>query len=100
MGLLTAPETIVHFCFLQSVKPIFDRFLQMFQTKGPLIHVLHQGMVDLLKQVMLRFLKQDVVKEKAVDELLKLDTKIIELQLKDEDLDIGKETRITISDLK
>ena len=72
----------------------------MFQTKGPLIHVLHQGMVDLLKQVMLRFLKQDVVKEKAVDELLKLDTKIIELQLKDEDLDIGKETRKTISDLK
>ena len=100
MGLLTAPETIVQFCFLQSVKPIFDRFLQMFQTEGPLIHVLHQGMVDLLKQVMLRFLKQDVVKEKAVDELLKLDTKIIELQLKDEDLDIGKETRKTISDLK
>ena len=100
MGLLTAPETIVQFCFLQSVKPIFDRFLQMFQTEGPLIHVLHQGMVDLLKQVMLRFLKQDVVKEKAVDELLKLDTKIIELQLKDERLDIGKETRKTISDLK
>ena len=100
MGLLTAQETIVQFCFLQSVKPIFDRFLLMFQTKGPLIHVPHQGMVDLLKQVMLRFLKQDVVKEKAVDELFKLDTKVIELQLKDADLDIGKETRKTISDLK
>ena len=72
----------------------------MFQTEGPLIHVLHQAMVDLLKQVMLRFLKQDVVKEKAVDELLKLDTKNVELQLKDEDLDIGKETRKAISDLK
>ena len=34
-----------------------------------------------------------MVKEKAVDELLKLDTKNVELQLKDEDLDIGKETR-------
>ena len=72
----------------------------MFQTEGPLIHVLHQAMVDLLKQVMLRFLKQDVVKEKAVDELLKLDTKNVELQLKDEDLDIGKEIRKAISDLK
>ena len=72
----------------------------MFQTEGPLIHVLHQAMVDLLKQVMLRFLKQDVVKEKAVVELLKLDTKNVELQLKDEDLDIGKETRKAISDLK
>ena len=99
MGLLTAPKTIVQLCFLQSVKPIFDRFLQMFQTEGPLIHVLHQTMVDMLKQVMLRFLKQDVVKEKAVDELLKLDTKNVELQLKDEDLDIGKETRKAISDL-
>ena len=79
MGLLTAPETVVQLCFLQSVKPIFDRFLQMFQTEGPLIHILHQAMVDLLKQVMLRFLKQDVVKEKAVDELLKLDTKNVEL---------------------
>ena len=57
-------------------------------------------MVDLLKQVMLRYLKQDVVKEKAVDELFKLDTKNVELQLKDEDLDIGKETRKPISDLK
>ena len=100
MGLLTAPETIVQLCFLQSVKPVFERFWQMFQTEGPLIHVLHQAMVDLLKQVMLRFLKQDVVKEKAVDELLKLDTKNVELQLKDEDLDIGKETRKAISDLK
>ena len=43
MGLLTAPEIIVQLCFLQSVKPIFDRFLQMFQTEGPLIHVLHQA---------------------------------------------------------
>ena len=57
MGLLTAPETIVELCFLQSLKPIFDKFLQMFQTEGPLIHVLHQAVVDLLKQVMLRFLK-------------------------------------------
>ena len=71
----------------------------MFQT-GPLIHVLCQAIIDQLKQATLRFLKQDVVKEKVVVELLKLDTKNVELQLKDEDLDIGKETRKATSDLK
>ena len=52
MVILTAQETIVQLCFLKSIKPVFNRFLQMFQTEGPLIHILHQAMLDLLKQVM------------------------------------------------
>ena len=27
-----------------TINPVFDRFLQMFQTEGPLIHILHQAM--------------------------------------------------------
>ena len=71
MAILTAQETIVQLCFSNSIKPVFDRFLQMFQTEGPLIHILHQAIIDLLKQVMSRFLKQSVVKERLVNELLK-----------------------------
>ena len=35
--LLTSPETMVQLCFLESVKPIFDKFLESFQAEGPLI---------------------------------------------------------------
>ena len=100
MVILTAPETIVQFCFLKSIKPVFDRFLQMFQTEGPLIHVLHQAMLDLLKQVMSRFLKQSVVKGRSVNELLKVDSKNIDFQLKNDELDVGNETKKAVNDLK
>ena len=100
MVILTAPETIVQLCFLKSIKPVFNRFLQMFQTEGPLIHILHQTMLDLLKQVMSRFLKQSVVKERLVNELLKVDFKNTDFQLKDNELDVGNETKKAKNDLK
>ena len=50
MTFLTSPETVVQMCFLESLKPVFDQFLQIFQAEGLLIHVLHQAMLHLLKQ--------------------------------------------------
>ena len=61
MSFLTSRETMVQLYFLESLKPVFDQFLQLFQTEEPLIHILHQSMLQLLKQVMFRFLKQSVV---------------------------------------
>ena len=58
MTFLTSPETVVQMCFLESLKPVCDQFLQIFQAEGPLIHVLHQAMLHLLKQVMFRFLRR------------------------------------------
>ena len=29
---------MVQLCFLESVKPIFDKFLESFQVEAPLIH--------------------------------------------------------------
>ena len=100
MVILTAPEMIVQLCFLKSMKPVFNRFLQMFQTEGPLIHVLHQAMLDLLKQVMSRLLKQSVVKGRSVNELLKVDSKNIDFQLKNDELDVGNETKKAVNYLK
>ena len=73
MSFLTSPETMIQLYFLESLKPVFDQFLQLFQTEGPLIHILHQSVLQLLKQVMFRFLKQSVVQGKTVSELLNLD---------------------------
>ena len=61
MTFLTSPETVVQMCFLESLKPVFDQFLKIFQAEGPLIHVLHQAMLHLLKQLMFRILKQNEI---------------------------------------
>ena len=99
MSFLTS-ETMVQLYFLESLKTVFDQFLQLFQTEGPLIHILHQSMLQLLKQVMFRFLKQSVVQGKTVSEMLKVDLKNVHHQLKDENLEIGVGTRKTINELK
>ena len=62
--------------------------------------VIHQAMLYLLKQVMSRFLKQSVVKERLVNELLKVDSKNMDFQLKDDELDVRNETKKSINDLK
>ena len=98
MSFLTSLETMVQLYFLESLKPVFDQFLQLFQTEGPLIHILHQS--HLLKQIMYRFLKQSVVQGKTVSELFKVDSKNVDHQLKDEDLEIGLGTRKAIIELK
>ena len=42
MTFLTSPETVVQMSFLESLKPVFDQFLKIFQAEGPLVHALHQ----------------------------------------------------------
>ena len=100
MTLLTSPETMVQLCFLESVKPIFDKFLESFQVERPLIHNLYPCMVLLLKQMMSRFLKPNVLQKKTVAELLKLDMKHSDSQLKDSELEIGLPTRQALNDVK
>ena len=90
---------MVQLCFLESVKPIFDKFLESFQVEGPLIHNLYPCMV-LLKQMMFWFLKPKVIQKKTVAELLKLDMKHSDSQMKDNDLEIGLPTRQTLNDVK
>ena len=100
MTLLTSPKTVVQMCFLESSMPVFDQLLLIFQAEGPVIHVLHQAMLHLLKQVMFRFLKQNEIQGKTVSEVLKLDSKKVEHQLKDDELEIGTKTRKAINDIK
>ena len=100
MTLLTSPETMVQLCFLESVKPIFDKFLESFKVEGPLIDNLYPCMVLLLKQMISRFLKPKLLQKKTVAELLKLDMKYSDFQLKDSELEIGLPTRQALNDVK
>ena len=57
-------------------------------------------MVPLLKQMMSWFLKPKVLQKKTVAELLKLDMKHSDSQLKDSELEIGLPTRQALNDVK
>ena len=91
---------MVQLCFLESVKPIFDKFPESFQVEGPLIHNLFPCMVLLLKQTMSQFLKPKVIQKKTVAELLKFDMKHSDSQLKDSELEIGLPIRQALNGVK
>ena len=91
---------MVQLCYLESVKLIFDKFLESFQVEGPLKHNLYPCMVLLLKQMMSQSLKPKVIQKKTVAGLLKLDMKHSDSQLKDSELEIGLPTRQALNDVK
>jgi hypothetical protein len=84
-------ETLVQLHFLMSVKPVFDSYLRVFQTEGPLIHCLHQSMVDLIKLMLLRFVKADKVNNLQTSGIKQLD--VTKEHLKHEDIEIGPSTK-------
>ena len=78
--------------FLVSVAPIFNRFLKLFQTEGPLVHILHHELKEILFSSMGRFVKQDCYKEKSAHDLAKLDVEKSENLLPIEEMDVGEPT--------
>lgn len=55
------PDMKVKFHFLLSVIPLFEKFLKVFQTDQPMIHVLYGRMKDLVYTILRRFMKGDIV---------------------------------------
>ena len=87
----TSPDVMVQLCFLESVKPIFDKFQESFQVEGALIHNLPMyGSPSEGNDVSLSEAKGNT--EENVAELLKLDMNHSDSQLKDSELEIGLPT--------
>ena len=95
---LKSEETLIYINFLLSVKPVFDSYLCVFQKSGPLIHCLHQSMVDLIKMLLLRFVKADSVSALSSTELKELD--VTKDHVKNEDIDIGPVTKGLMKKMK
>ena len=97
---LKSPETKIQLYFLQSVGPIFTDFLTLFQTKGPLVHILQPRLLELVKTLLFRFLKRDHVEGKSARQLIELDLKESTIQLEDADHNVGSATSVQLSKLK
>ena len=59
-------------------------FLTLLQGKGPLIHILHSKMTELVKQVLLRSVKPEVIEGKQCQELRTCDLSDVRCQVTDE----------------
>ena len=94
---LTDRKVMVHFAFLMSVTPLFEKFLTMFQSKGPIVHVTLDECSSLLRTVIGRFLKTDVVGDKTGRRLLEIDCKDAKNQLPDKSVEIGPTARQMLS---
>ncbi len=69
---------------------IFDRFLTYFQSEEPLIHILYHEMVELYRNVLLSFLKPNVVQQKSGQELLNITFDQANLWRSEKEIRIGE----------
>lgn len=90
---LQVKDTYIQMCFLQSVTPLFQGFLTLFQREGPLIHLLYYSMSDIVSRIMARFIKQDVFAGKDGVDLVAIDVSSFTNQLPDASMEVGEPTR-------
>ena len=99
-GLLDKPLTLVQLRFLLNVAPIFTKFLTTFQQEGPLVHVLHSELSNLVRMLMLRFVRAEAVGAKCGKQLKEIDLKKAENLRTLEDFDLGETTRQSLAKIK
>lgn len=72
MCLLKDPSTFIQLHFLIDISELFTNILSRFQSSEPLVHLLHRSLVSFLQQLMLRFIKTNVVGNGNSDTLLQV----------------------------
>lgn len=101
---LISDEARVQFTFLKEIKPLFDEFLLVFQTEGPVIHSLYASLVLLTKKLLRRFMKDSYVHGKTGTDLAGEDMQKsiadVKCHIKDDDIELGEDTRQIIKSLK
>ena len=90
-------KLLFQFAFLSSIAPLFQRFLTLFQTRGPIIHILLDECSTLLPTLMFRFIKKDVVGEKSGKRLLDIGIDDMGNHLPDKEVEIGEAGRQQLS---
>ena len=85
---LKDPVILVRIHFLQNLEPLFIPFLTILQREEPFIHVmstcLHDQLSELVRTIMLRFLKQSVVVKNTGKYMLSVDVDNTDNRLRQE----------------
>ena len=91
--------TKVNLEFFNSVVPLFEQFLRLFQKSSPTVHILYDSMCDVLEKLMRRFMKMEELERKYGPELASIKCKDVNNHLADKDIVIGDEARKELSKL-
>ena len=93
-------STLVKFHFILFIyRTIFKKELVWFQQEQPLIHVLYNECFSLLRNVLLSFVKEELVKDKEGAQLLSISFDLQNNQKNNMSIDIGETTRTYTKDL-
>jgi len=99
-SLVSSKEVVVEVYFTQFVVKAFQPFLLLFQRRDSQIHILYEEMCFLIRTLMLRYVKADVVGSKSGRELINIRHKVVTNQLSDDLIVVGYETRRHLNKLK
>ena len=84
-------ETLVQLHFLKSACILFTPFLKLFQKREPLVHILHSECSQLLRSVMGRFMKLELIEGKDGGSLAEVNVELADNHL--DNIDIGVNSR-------
>jgi len=62
--------TIVRLLFARSISADYERFLTMFQTSSPMIQQLHSDLTDMVRHLLMRFVKPELIQNKSATSLV------------------------------
>lgn len=96
--LLQDPFTKLNCLFLHAVIPMFDTVNTMLQKDEPSIHLLHDVLVRLLRNVVMKFVKPSVIT--AASGVITVNYKDVNNHKEDEDIFIGSEAKKFIEENK
>ena len=89
---LESKELVAQIHFLVIVADIFNPFLKFFQTEVPLVHLLWDQLGILLTGLLGRFIRKDLLVNKAARKLSKIRLEELENHLAYSELEIGEQT--------
>lgn len=97
---LSRKETPAELQFLKSVATYFNGFLAFFQREEPMIHLLHEKLFDFVKELYMRFLKNELVQTcKTVSGLKALNVDNTDIHQQNKFMEIGEKSRLVLSAL-
>ena len=96
--LFGSPITEVYLLFYQSVLPLFTHFNLLLQREDPCIHILHSQCMELLRKLLVKFVRVAVIK--ATTHQTEIDYNNKDNQLPDSTLFIGFTTRQKLQKLE
>ena len=98
---LKDPSLEIRMQFLGAVLPMFNNFEKLFQSSDVMITVLHAEMTELLKNLLVQYVRPEKLENvTTVRQLLAVDYESLTNQVCDDELPIGNSTRKTIKEYK